>query len=737
MESLSGSTIGPYEIVGLIGSGGMGKVYRARDPRLERHVALKIISPEAIGNPHRQRRFVQEARSASALNHPNILSVYDIGTENGMQYIVSELVEGETLRKILNRGPLLLRKFLDIATQIAAGLAAAHEAGIIHRDLKPENVMITTDNRVKLLDFGLAKVVMPESGGEADATKSAFITGAGAIMGTATYMSPEQARGEEVDFRTDQFSFGSILYEMATGKTAFERDSAVQTLSAIITDEPEPIALLNSKLPNALRWQIERCLSKDRKDRYGATIDLYHELRDFWTHFSEASSFEKTLPRTTAITSRVLQRRLVQLAAVALIFVGGILTALLFAPQGGPNPASYRFTPVENSGTDADWSPDGKSIVYAANVNGVTQIFIRNFDALVPVQLTHAKTNCVRPFWSPDGTRIYYTGWREQHTSRSDLWIVSIAGGSPVLVQKGILTASISPDGKTLLSLRNTDKDQFFILSKSSPVSAQPEPYRHPIFDKKKIVTGRLQFSSDGRKVAAMVDVYGTGTELWLIDYPSGQAKQIFKSSSDYIESVSWMPDNRHAVASGSMFQSQRTQPHLWLLDLDKEKATSLTSGINWEETPAVDPQGKRIVFSITEAQHDIVEIPLDGGPLRNLIATRQIEMAPAWSPSGKYLIYESRKTGKSVIWLRNVEERWERPVVTADNFPDNSTFFFSRPCFSPDGQRIAYHRVTKIDESEIWISPIAGGTPVQVYKENRRQYCPRWSPDGNWIFYV
>ena len=493
MEILTGSTVGPYEIIGLIGAGGMGKVYRARDPRLERYVALKIISPEAIGSPHRQRRFIQEARSASALNHPNILSVYDIGTENGMQYIVSELVEGETLRKILDRGPLPLRKFLDIATQIAAGLAAAHEAGIIHRDLKPENVMITSDNRVKLLDFGLAKVVIPETGDEADATKSHFITGAGAIMGTAAYMSPEQARAEDVDFRTDQFSFGSILYEMATGKTAFERESAVQTLSAIITDEPEPIALLNAKLPNALRWQIERCLSKDRKERYGATIDLYHELRDFRTHLSEASSFE-TAPRTRPIVSRELRRRFVQIAAVGLIFVGGLLTALFFAPQSGPNPAAYRFTPVQTSGSDARWSPDGKSIVYAADVNGVSQIFTRNLEGLVPVQLTNSKTNCMEPFWSPDGKRIYYSGWREQRNSLSDLWIVSVAGGSPVLVQKGILTASISPDGKTLLTLRNSEKDQFFVLSKSSPANAKPEPFRNPNFDHKKIATGRLQF---------------------------------------------------------------------------------------------------------------------------------------------------------------------------------------------------------------------------------------------------
>jgi Tol biopolymer transport system component len=737
MERMIGSTIGPYEIVSLIGAGGMGQVYRARDLRLDRHVAIKIISAEAIGNPDRQRRFMQEARSASALNHPNILSVYDIGTENEMQYIVSEFVEGETLRKILFRGPVTLRKFLDIATQIAFGLSAAHEAGIVHRDLKPENVMMTPDGRLKLLDFGLSKMAVPKTGGESDVTKSAFYSDPRIIMGTAAYMSPEQARGEEVDFRSDQFSFGLILYEMATGRVAFDRESAVQILSAIITDEPEPIASLNPKLPASLRWQIERCLSKERRDRYGATIDLYHQLRDFRTHLSETSGIV-TGPRVTKVSSRMLQRRLIQIAAVAMIFVLGFIAAWLFAPQNGPDPASYRFTPVQTSGADASWSPDGKSIAYAADVNGVSQIFTRSLERLVPVQLTNTKTNCMQPFWSPDGTRIYYTGWREQRNSLSDLWIVSVAGGSPVLVQKGVVASSISPDGKTLLSLRNSEKDQFLVLSKSSPFNSKPEPFRNPNFDQKKIISGKLQFSHDGKKVAAIFEVYDSGLEFWLIDFHSGQAKQIFKSKSDYIDSISWMPDNRHAVASGSLFHPERTQQvHLWFLDLNRESATSLTSGINWEVSPAVDPQGKRILFSVTDLQHDIVQIPLDGGPMRNLIATKQVEMAPSWSPNGKYLIYESRKTGKSVIWMHNAEEGWERPVVTTDDFHDNATYFFSRPAFSPDGQRIAYHRDTKAGESSIWISPLAGGTPLQVYKEARRQFCPSWSPDGNWIFYV
>ena len=735
MEKLVGSTVGPYEILGPLGAGGMGEVYRARDSRLERSVALKIISTEAIGDPERQRRFVQEARSASALNHPNILSVYDIGTQSGMQYIVSELIEGDSLRKILERvGPLPLRKYLEIATQTAAGLAAAHEAGIVHRDLKPENIMITRDNRVKILDFGLAKNVIPQTGGEEEHTKSALITAAGMVLGTASYMSPEQARGQEVDFRSDQFSFGSVLYEMSTGRKAFHRESMVQTLSAIITDEPQPIAALNAKIPAALRWQIERCLSKDRMDRYGATIDLYHELRDFRDHLSEGSVDTTTQAAVSA--PRKLHRNLLLAALLVAIFASGVLAAFFFAPESGIDSSSFLFTPVQGSAASANWAPDGKSFTYAGEINGVTQIFTRSLDTIVPVQLTNSKTNCLQPFWSPDGTRIYYLAWGKTHASRSDLWSVGAAGGAPILLHKGIIAATISPDGKTLFSLTNSGKDNSLVLSISSPVNAQPKPYKNSILDKEKIEEGSLSFSPDGKKVAMILGFSNSGLEFWVMDYPSGTTKQLFKSKG-FVSQVSWMPDSRHVAASGSGLQgSQPFLPDLWLLDTIKETATSLTSGIAQEVWPAVDPQGKRMLFCAVEGQHDIVEIPLDGGPLRNLISTKQIEMAPAWSPSGKYLVYESRKTGKSTLWMRSVEEGWERPVVKPEDFSDD-TLFFSRPAFSPDGQRIAYHRNNAKADSEIWISPVAGGRPIQMYKENHRQYCPSWSSDGNWIYFL
>ena len=265
-----GTRLGPYEVLSPIGAGGMGEVYRARDGRLGRDVAIKVLPADLAANEERLKRFEKEARSASALSHPNIVPVFDIGTTDGVSWIAMELVDGYNLRKLLASGPLSLKKTLGISTQIAEGLAKAHATGIVHRDLKPENVMVTREGIVKILDFGLAKLTSP-TGETGEVTQSPTVsaaTEAGVVLGTVGYMSPEQALGGTLDFRSDQFSFGAILYELIAGKRAFARPSAPETLTAIIREEPEPLAKAapNSSLP--LRWIVERCLSKEREERY-------------------------------------------------------------------------------------------------------------------------------------------------------------------------------------------------------------------------------------------------------------------------------------------------------------------------------------------------------------------------------------------------------------------------------------------------------------------------------------
>ena len=314
------SRFGPYQIISPLGAGGMGQVYRARDTRLQRFVAIKILHDEAALDPQRQRRFAQEAVAASALNHPNILTVYDVGSEGDLQYLVSELIDGESLRAEMRRGRVPLKRAIEIIHQVAEGLAAAHEAGIVHRDLKPENVMVTADGRVKIVDFGLAKTADDDVA--AAGLRTSTQTAAGLVMGTIPYMSPEQARGDHADFRSDQFALGVILYELTTGVYPFQRDTPVQTMSAIIGDEAPDPAQVAPTLPVALRWVIRRLLEKSPRQRYAHTADLAADLRDAaglsrskrrrqaWPRLSPAAQAMAAVPaRLPRRWSRRLSRR--------------------------------------------------------------------------------------------------------------------------------------------------------------------------------------------------------------------------------------------------------------------------------------------------------------------------------------------------------------------------------------------------------------------------------------------
>src|ERR1017187_9187078 len=278
MALTSGTKLGPYEIVAPVGAGGMGEVYRARDTRLDREVAIKVLPAAFSADSDRLHRFEKEARSASALNHPNIITIHELGQDGSTHYIAMELVEGKTLRELLLSGSLSMRKAIEIAAQVADGLTKAHEAGIAHRDLKPENLMVSHDGFVKILDFGLAKLAS-SGGGRSDIYNlSTSQTPAGLVLGTVGYMSPEQVSGDGLDFRSDQFSLGLVLYEMGTGKRAFQRSTAAETLVAVLREPPEPIARQSRDAPAPLCWVIERCLAKEPEKRYVSTRDLAREL---------------------------------------------------------------------------------------------------------------------------------------------------------------------------------------------------------------------------------------------------------------------------------------------------------------------------------------------------------------------------------------------------------------------------------------------------------------------------
>jgi serine/threonine protein kinase len=359
---------GPYEVRGIVGTGGMGEVYRARDRRLDRDVALKVLPAESATDRHRLRRFEREARVVSQLNHPNIVTIYEIGDTATGLYIAMELVDGRTLREIVRGGPLPLDRLLFIAEQIASGLACAHAAGIVHRDLKPENVMVSKGGAVKVLDFGLAKRLPFEGGADGSVETLTDQTEAGLILGTVGYMSPEQALGKPVHYRSDQFSFGSILYEMATGKRAFERPSKPETLSAIIREQPEPIRATNAAVPAPLTWVIERCLSKDPAGRYVATEDLAQDLIALRGHLAEPDTRGGTLSERPAL-KRQPAWRWAALAATLALLVAAVLAMNRRRVSVDP-PVFRQLTYRTGFVRSASFMPDDSTAMYSATWEG-------------------------------------------------------------------------------------------------------------------------------------------------------------------------------------------------------------------------------------------------------------------------------------------------------------------------------------------------------------------------------
>src|ERR1700689_4206846 len=342
MNLTSGARLGPYEIVSPLGAGGMGEVYRARDTRLKREVAIKVLPPAFSLDGDRLRRFEQEALATAALNHPNILAVFDIGTHDGSPYVESELLEGETLRERLRGGAIVVRKTLDYALQMAHGLAAAHEKGIIHRDLKPENLFLTKDGRVKILDFGLAKLTQPDLNQDGDGFHTSLptmthATEAGVVMGTAGYMSPEQVRGVVVDARSDIFSFGAILYEMISGKRAFHRETAADTMSAILKEDPPDFSETNRNISPALERIVQHCLEKSPESRFHSASDIAFDLE----HISGTSGASARVAPIAAAPGR--GKLLIALAAgvaIAAAMLG--LGWMLGHGSGGAPQAKYQ-----------------------------------------------------------------------------------------------------------------------------------------------------------------------------------------------------------------------------------------------------------------------------------------------------------------------------------------------------------------------------------------------------------
>jgi Tol biopolymer transport system component len=711
----------------------MGSVYRARDPRLNRDVAIKVLHQDGAASAEGRSRFEREARAVAALNHPNIVAVYDFGVADGQQYIVSELAEGEPLRALLVYGPTPVRRLLDIAVQLSDGLAAAHAAGIVHRDMKPENVMVAKDGRVKILDFGLARQTLQAdaSGETVSLPLNQHVTAIGQVMGTASYMSPEQALGRQVDFRSDQFSLGLMLHEMATGKRTFERSSAVETMAAIVRDDPPAI---EQKLPAPLLWCIDRCLRKEPEQRYASTLDLHRDLRNIRDRLSELSSSANPV----AATSAGKNRWALPIALLGCLLLGALLATLLI-PRG-QDIGRYRYTPFAVDAAGPVWSPDGKAVAYGGLAGGRYQLFLRYLNSSAPFQITHESRSTFPLGWSGDRSHLVAVS-RPAPGSPCKIYSVPIVGGDPEFImdlEDCYVLPALSFDGKALAAFPE-GKDGLTRVQTSDPIGTPFKTYSPAPFG----TTGttnlpQLGFSPDGKKILLIRAAGGNKEEAWLLPYPAGSgtpSRVLPKLVSQYPPTFSWMPDSRHLVISAAM--DRDAHPSLWMADLESGGLTPVTTGTSSEAFPSVSPDGKTTLYSQSESHLDVVSVSLLDGSAKTVVATGHDEAMPSWAANQEKLVWVSDRSGPMEIWLRQSDGS-ERPLVTQADFPPGTNKVLMNPSLAPQGDRIAYERIDRDGVMRIWISSVSGGAPVRLTNAEPSVEDPgAWSPDGRELVYL
>ena len=714
MATPAGRKVGPYEILETIGQGAMGEVFLARDSRLSRNVAIKTISPDAEADPSRRSRFVQEAKAASSLNHPNIVTIHDFGSEQGISYIVTELVDGESLRRVVDRGPLPMRQLLDIAIQVADALDAAHQAGIVHRDLKPENIMIARDGRVKLLDFGVAKPLMSR---DPEHTTDERQTEPGLLVGTVGYMSPEQARGNQVSVQSDQFAFGVMLHEMATGNHPFRRDTPMETLIAIANFERTPF----TPGPVGFRMLVERCMSRDPLKRFESTGEIRDRLKKIRTELplvreAKPAKWKQISPRAVSLT----------MAGVLLFALGALAATRLAAPKIG-DPQTYDFVPLSaNHEIEAfpAWAPNGRVVAYSAVEGGRFQIFTRAVKSWLENQVTHLNEDCLFPFWDSNGKRIYFIA---NNNGQPALWAVTQAGGTPDLIADGVVRAAQSPDGQYFAALRNERNGNGVSLWISTKGRA-PERYQVAPFDKPAALdsTAYLAFSPDNKSLG----VWPSGdSPLWVVPVAGGApVKALELKSGTGNHSFAWMADSRRLVFTD--------RNHLWTGDTRTGEFSAATNGTGREILPSFRPDSLDTAFVSMESGYRVRNVPLtaSSAPIAPVKSAAN-ETFPVWSPVREEYAVATIHGGTPEIRLRSADASWERVLVSAKDF-DNPTSAFVDLAFSPSGQSIAYTRRTARGE-QIWISTLSGEPPARLENNDSRQLSPSWSPDGNSIAYL
>jgi eukaryotic-like serine/threonine-protein kinase len=829
-----GATIAHYRIVSKIGAGGMGEVYRAQDTELGRPVALKFLPDEVAAQQTRVKRFIQEAKSASALNHPNILTIYEIGRAEDTIYMASEFVDGITLRRHMRQQRLKLIEVLDIASQIASALVAAHAAGIVHRDIKPENIMIRKDGIVKVLDFGLAKLTeRQDSETGSEATTIAIVnTEPGTVLGTAAYMSPEQAIGREVDARSDVWSLGVVLYEMITARAPFEGVSKSHIIVAITDREHTPVTQFVPDVPEPLEWIISEALMKDRDERCQTAKELLGKLRrlkqriesgalptspsDLDRSASPHSSSALSLPHLTSVPpkhetlaaahrstaepeqvvttqaisnvqsvireSKRRNKAFIAAGVIGLLVIGAIafgLYTLLTQPKPfGPTRMTALTTGGKIAGEDINGqvtiSPDGKYVVCAANDNRQqASLWIRQISTNSLVRLVPAENGgYLGTTFSPDGEFIYYIATLERNGFVPTLYRIPVLGGTPTKVLDRVFSpVGFSHDGQQFAFIRKNQQDMSLMVANTDG-SGEPKPIAtvkapngfstsgpawspdgqliacgmskgeasgsstvvevpinggdpQPIDSAKWASVGRVIWLSDasGLIIAAQPESSSIGTQIWFLPYKSGPARRITNDLNAYGEVSLGATTDSGAIAT----IQQVNVSSIWVADAnDDETRARQILKTSLPETVAWTPDGRIVYASRTGENWDLWISNRDGSDSKQLTSDAFIDHHPSVSADGRYIVFQSNRSGGRNIWRMDLDGSNAKQLTTGSHVD-------SSPVCSLDGHSVVFMS-ERSGKSSIWKVGIEGGTAVQV--TDRVSQLPTISPDGKLIAY-
>ena len=714
MTLSAGTRLGPYEILSPLGAGGMGEVHRARDTRLGREVALKVLPEDVSANTDRLSRFEQEARSASALNHPNIITIYEVGQVDRVSYIAMELVDGRTLRELCASEPLSVRRAIGIAAQVAEGLAKAHAAGIVHRDLKPENVMVSKDGYVKILDFGLAKLVEPQSGEVSGMpTLARPETHPGVVLGTVGYMSPEQASGQPVDHRSDQFSLGSILYEAVSGEKAFQRKTAAETMSAIIRDEPEPLGKLRAGIPPPLRWIVERCLAKDPDERYVSTRDLARDLAGVRDHMSEVSGGMEAL---AAVAPAPPGWRFRPLLLAAGILAGGIVAGALAVkglskPQARA-PSFQRLTFRRGEIANARFAPDGQTILYGARWLGEPG----------RLYLTRPDSPESRPFDFPlaDILGISSSGEMAILLGNGPTGVLArapLSGGAAREVLERVLYASgdWAPDGKDLV-----------IAHEVANRARLEYPIGKVILESRTEDFANPRFSPGGDRIA-FYQTDGSGiASLGIIESTGKERRTLWKGLGETAGVPCWTPDGREIWITTAQ---SGASPALYAVDLaGKRRLVARVPGTL--ELDDIFRDGRVLV-----AHHTTIQV------LNGLIGGEEKERDLSWLdgsvPAGL------SADGKTLVFSETAEGSGGSPSVylrRTDGSPALRLGEGAAIALSPDGKTVLTSvRSADGKEEHLVLLPTGAGSTRTLPNDGVETYGGGggWLPDGKRIVFT